>query len=125
MTTSFAPLRIRQILAGHFDGISRPTEFGPDGWYFVSENPKRSIIISAYAEDDGTEWAHASVAAIDSLPTYSDLVALHEAVWGEGYAYQCFVPAEQHVNIHENALHLWGRLDGKPVLPEFGTEGSI
>ena len=49
---------------------------------------------------------------------------MHRAVF-PGYAYQVFAPPESHVNIHGNALHLWGRADGKPILPEFGDMGTI
>jgi hypothetical protein len=34
-----------------------------------------------------------------------------------------FAPPTDHVNIHEYALHLFGRLDGTPALPDF-TAGS-
>ncbi|MCW2757013.1 MAG: hypothetical protein JWO46_759, partial [Nocardioidaceae bacterium] len=55
-----------------------------------------------------------------------DLVYLHHAVWGStGWSYQVFAPAEDHVNIHSFALHLWGHLDGSPALPNFGYMGSI
>ena len=53
------------------------------------------------------------------------LADLHAAVFGAGYAYQVFAPPSEHVNIHEFALHLWGRLDGRSALPEFGAGGSI
>lgn len=59
------------------------------------------------------------------MPTYDDLCLLHRAVFKDGYAYQVFAPPSRHVNIHQYALHLWGRSDGKPVLPEFGCEGTI
>lgn len=60
------------------------------------------------------------------MPTYDDLVMLHRAVFGlDSYAYQVFAPQRQHVNIHNFALHLWGRADGRAVLPEFGLQGSI
>ncbi len=85
--------------------------------------PPQSVIISC-AEHDGVEYLHASIAG-DELPSYAELVALHRAVFDSGYAYQVFAPPAQHVNIHECALHLWGRLDGRPVLPEFGAGGSI
>jgi hypothetical protein len=47
-------------------------------------------------------------------------------VFGDRWAYQVFAPPADHINLHNFALHLWGRLDGKPVLPDFtfGT-GSI
>jgi hypothetical protein len=36
-----------------------------------------------------------------------------------------FAPPSEHVNIHDHALHLWGRLDGARVLPDFGRFGTI
>jgi hypothetical protein len=35
------------------------------------------------------------------------------------YAYAVFPPADRYVNIHPHCLHLWARLDGSAVLPEF------
>lgn len=118
MSTSFAPLRIKKSLSAVYAGVSVPAEFGPDGFMFTTEYPKRSFIVTA-AERDGVEWVHASVAAPDETPTYRDLKYLHAAVFGDGYAYQIFVPSDRHVNIHENALHLFGRLDKRPAMPEF------
>jgi hypothetical protein len=77
-----------------------------------------SVIVSV-AEHEGSDWVHASIARSDRMPDYADLVHLHEAVFRDGYAYQCFVPDPMHVNIHGQALHLWGRHDGARVLPEF------
>lgn len=37
--------------------------------------------------------------------------------------YQVFAPPSDHVNIHNYALHLFGRLNGKPALPDF-TDGT-
>lgn len=101
-----------------------PQPFGPDGWSVVHANGTTTVIVSA-ADFDGVEYIHASIADKDSMPTYDDLCLLHRAAFGDGYAYQVFAPRSQHVNIHEHALHLWGRADGKPVLPEFGSEGTI
>jgi hypothetical protein len=123
MSTSFAPLRIRRALRDQFTGIGPPQPFGPDGWSFTGAD--RTIIVTCAPQIDGNEWVHASIAAADQPPGYAELKALHAAVFGAGYAYQCFVPATQHVNIHEHALHLWGRLDGRAVLPEFALDGSI
>lgn len=124
MSRSLDPLAVRRRLGRA--RWSAPMPFGPDGWAYRAvsvDGRQRSIIISC-AEHDGVAWVHASIAG-DTLPSYADLVELHRAVFGDGYAYQCFVPASAHVNIHPNALHLWGRLDGKPVLPEFALDGSI
>jgi hypothetical protein len=121
MTTSFNALEIRRRL-GRGDW-STPTEFGPDGWKFVHLSGEGSVIITCSDQDDGNEWVHASVAWVDRMPTYADLKWLHAAVFDDGWAYQLFVPPSDHVNIHEYALHLWGRLDGKRALPDF-TRGS-
>jgi len=128
MATSFRPLAIRQELRKHYAEVSRPKEYGPDGWHFLlrtKDGQPRSLLISA-ADHDGIEWAHASIAGSEQVPAYEELTWVHAAVFGDGYSYQCFVPRSSHVNIHEFALHLWGRLDGKPALPDFGAAyGSI
>ena len=120
---SFEPLKIRQRLSRSYgQKWTVPVEFGPDGWILRLDD--RSVIVSC-AEHDGAEWVHASMARPDELPTYNELKWLHAAVFGAGYAYQVFPPPSDHVNIHEYALHLWGRHDGSAVLPEFGAGGSI
>lgn len=71
-------------------------------------------------------WLHASISLQERMPTYEDLVMLHKAVWqDDGWSYQAFAPKSAHVNIHEFTLHLWGRPDGRPELPNFGAAGSI
>lgn len=92
------------------------------GWDSVDGTAR--VIVTA-AEHDGQEWVHASMSRVGEMPTYDDLVLLHRAVFGEGWAYQVFAPAEHHVNIHAFALHLWGRADGKPTMPNFGELGTI
>ena len=105
-----------------------PEQFGPDGWSLMARDGSASVIISCSDHpDDPHEWLHVSMARYDGrVPSYDEMCALHHAVWGDGgYAYQAHVPLDRHVNIHEHALHLWGRLDGTAVLPEFGLAGSI
>jgi hypothetical protein len=111
-------LRLRQALGRELWKV--PEDFGPDGWRLVAKDGTASVIVTV-ARHDGHEWIHASIARVDRMPTYDDLVELHHAVWGEtGFAYQVFAPRQEHVNIHEHALHLWGRLDGADVIPRFG-----
>jgi hypothetical protein len=120
--TSFAPLTIRRRLGVQDWAV--PERFGPDGWSFVDRKRKGSIIVSCDTFL-GVEWVHASIAWADHTPTYDDLKLLHAVVF-PGWAYQVFPPLSHHVNIHEYALHLWGRLDGRPALPDFaGGFGSI
>jgi hypothetical protein len=86
------------------------------------------------AADPLAEWLHASLAWEAEMPSYADLVLLHRAVFGrKRYAYQVFAPQHKHINgsvrdglpAHEHALHLWGKVNGTPVLPEFGWLGHI
>jgi hypothetical protein len=114
--TSIDGLAVRAALGRRLWGP--PTRFGPDGWSFVSLGAPGSTIVSC-AQIDGTEWLHASMAFQDWMPSYEELKALHAAVF-RGYAYEVFAPRSAHVNLHRFARHLWGRSDGRPVLPEFG-----
>lgn len=101
-----------------------PEPFG-DGWRIVRKDRRASVIVTA-GRFDGEEWIHASIARSDRMPDYADLVALHAAVWGTwGHSFQAFVPPTEHVNIHPNALHLWGRADGTRTWPDFGRHGTI
>lgn len=99
-----------------------PMSFGADGWAFHHLTGSGSVVIIC-ADHDGDDWVHASIAWRDHMPTYADLKHLHDAVFGDGWAYQVFAPPSDHVNIHQHALHLFGRLDGKPALPDF-TDGT-
>jgi hypothetical protein len=119
MTATVDGLRLRRIMGRKVWGVPEP--FGPDGWRMVSLGGRGSVIVTTSdVPGDPYEWTHASIAYQTVVPTYEELCRLKEAVWGDdGYAYQVFVPVSEHVNIHEFALHLWGRADGAPVLPEF------
>lgn len=110
---------------GSYWAAAKP--LGEDSW--VIDGSHRRVIISIdLSTEPGVPWIHASISYKNAafMPSYRDLKQLHEAVFGDGHAYQCFVPADEHVNIKGwMTLHLWGRLDGKPVLPNFGREGHI
>lgn len=117
--TNLDALGIRRRLLGGRTVWLPPQPHGPDGWSFVNRARCSSVIVSCAAHDDGDEWVHASIAHEHTMPLYEELKMLHAAVFGDGWAYQVFAPPSDHVNIHEFALHLWGRLDGKPALPDF------
>lgn len=120
MTTHFAPLKIRQRLG---QAWGPPSEFGTDGWQYRHTFERGAVIITC-SDHDGFEGeiVHASMAFVDRDPTYLEMAHLQRSVWPGGYAYMVFAPEEFHVNIHEHALHLWGRLDGKPLLPELSAD---
>lgn len=107
------------------DHWSIPIPFGPDGWRFDAKDHTGRIIVTAWDHDDGHPWIHASISRVNVMPSYEDLKLLHAAIWPNGYAYQVFVPPSEHVNIHDRALHLWGRADGTPAFPPFSFGGSI
>jgi hypothetical protein len=118
----------RSLPAGVHPAAPRPN--GPAGLYVVlldRDAHRVGSVIVTQAEHDGVEWIHASLAWTDHTPTYDDLVALKAAVFGlDRECYQVFPIETRHVNIHEHCLHLWGRADGHPTLPDFtGGTGSI
>jgi hypothetical protein len=117
-------LAIKRVLGKHW---LPPKGWADDCWWFDSHpSLGMRIIVSGWVEPDGTEWVHASISRYENvMPTYDDLKLLHQAVFREGYSYQCFVPPKENINIKDNVLHLWGRLDGKPALPDFGRFGTI
>jgi hypothetical protein len=123
MATNLDALAIRRAL-GQGDWLP-PRPMGPDGWSYLHRRSDSSVIVTC-ALFDGVEWLHASISHPDVMPSYDDLKLLHAAVFGAGWAYQVFAPPADHVNIHQRALHLFGRLDGAAALPDFtmGT-GSI
>lgn len=116
MASTINALRVRRILGR--DEWGPPKEWGPDGWAFRHLAAPASVLVTAFPGDGG-DWVHASMTRDNRVPTYDDLTTLHRAVWGDGYAYQVFAPPADHVNLHAHALHLWGRADGQPVLPDF------
>lgn len=127
-TTTINSLQIRRILGK--ESWSVPIPFGPDGWEFdgINGNVGRIFVTASdWKYDDewkGLEFLHASIARPE-MPTYDDLKLLHSAIF-KGFAYQVFSPASSHINIHNTALHLWGRVDGKPWgIPDFGVWGQI
>jgi hypothetical protein len=115
-------LKIRRRLGR--ERFTAPTEWGPDGWRYLDLCHEGSVIVSVAAFEN-TEWIHASISSSLTIPSYDDLKLLHAAVFEDRFAFQVFAPPAQHINIHSNALHLWGRLDGASPLPEFGRFGSI
>lgn len=108
----------------------RPAKpYGDEGWIIDDVLGTQRIIVSYHGVWDGAEWVHASISnreADRGLPGWADTSYLHRAVWGEGgWSYEVHPPQANHVNIHPRALHLWGRLDGKPALPDFAPNGTI
>lgn len=116
-------LELRKKLGPKRWGIAE--EFGCCGWAIRNKLGNLNILVTGDHQSDSVQWVHASISRRLEMPTYDQLKVLHAAVFGDGWAYQVFAPPAEHVNIHANALHLFGRLDGERVLPDFGRYGTI
>jgi hypothetical protein len=112
-------LAIRKSLGRETWGTPEP--YGFTGWLIRHRREHGQMLISVRTDLE-VPWLHASVAFAERMPTYGELALMHRAVFGDQHAYQVFAPNDQHVSFHEYALHLWGRLDGQPVLPEFAVQ---
>jgi hypothetical protein len=123
MTTSFAPLAIRQRLGR--ETWAAPIPYGPDGWRYDYKLERGQIFLTCSTlEGIAKEVIHASISFAGRMPSYEDMTHLHAAVWPNGYAYELFVPPRFHVNIAEHARHLWGHKDGSPMIPELSIDIS-
>jgi hypothetical protein len=123
MASTVDGLRLRAMLGR--DEWRAPVPWRPDGWAIVRQDRTANIIVTCRREHDDAEWVHASISRPHRMPDYDDLVTLHRAAFHDTWAYQVFAPRAHHINIHERTLHLWGRLDGAPVLPDFVRDGEI
>lgn len=153
MTAVVPPLAIntgyRQVLADHVQVIVEQ-QFGPagllvqllrhadpGGWGATTG----SLIVTQFSldgqrDDPAGEWLHASLAWAARTPSHDEMRMLHRAVFGRRrWAYHVHAPADRYVDGtgttpvgpgHEHALHLWGRVDGSPAMPDFvGERGHL
>ena len=107
---------IHQRLKSYGDW-EKPQAWGEDAWFILRRYFGQGIIVSLDTDSQpGVEWVHASISyqMRERIPSYSDLKMLHRVVFGDGHAYQCFVPPSEHVNITSNVLHLWGGATANP-----------
>lgn len=107
-----------------------PVPWGCCGWAVdgIASGHRARILVTAdhqtgYAAK--LQYIHASIAGHHGMPTYDDLKLLHAAVFNGGWAYQVFAPPADHINIHGRVLHLFGRVDGERMMPDFGRHGTI
>lgn len=80
-------------------------------------------IISCSRELDGQFWLHLSVSHRKRVPTWQELTWCKDIFLGDREAYQVLPPPERYVNIMPNVLHMFARIDGAAVLPDF-TQGT-
>lgn len=91
----------------------------PWGLGFALRSGGLRAIIDCGEKADGQMWLHLSVSREKWAPSHQDMTAAKLAFLGDRYAYAVWSPKDRYVNIHPFCLHLWARLDGAPVLPEF------
>jgi hypothetical protein len=77
------------------------------------------VIIDCSIKQDGNCYIHVSVSRPNRTPNHEEMKAVKNDFLGDRYAYSVWPPANKYVNIHKHCLHLWARVDGQPVLPEF------
>ena len=98
-----------------------------DGGMWLHFQSYRSIIASIAKEDDGRWWIHASIAHANQnrMPRYEELAMMKKNWIGEDHkAIMIFAEKKHHVNIRNNALHLFSCID-EDVLPEFSSMGTL
>lgn len=111
------------------DGTVRPlwSWYNPDGTALVFDCRSQGlrVMLSISRELDNHDWIHLSISRLNRLPTYEDLRDLKALFIGDDkYAYQVFPTKKDYFSspsqlIDRQVLHLWARVDGKPVLPDF------
>lgn len=82
------------------------------------------IIATAGEYDDGHEWLHVSVSRKSRIPTYDEMTRIKRDFIGDDKKAVLVLPEKKnHVNIHENCLHLF--YSAENPLPEFSGNGFI
>lgn len=97
----------------------REFRYREDGGQWLNDKRKLSVIASIAVEQDGRVWLHLSMAHPSRMPTYEELTYLKRHWAGDERKAIMVLPAKtEHVNIHQNCLHLFVCLDEDP-LPDF------
>lgn len=82
------------------------------------------VLWSMSRESDGEIWIHVSLCGRSGpkalyLPTYEDVKRVKQDFLGDAWAYQVFPDQRHYINQNPFVLHLWARMDGAAVLPDF------
>jgi len=102
------------------------TSYSEEMFAFVrSDSFKILLSIEWQNTDPETKWLHVSMSFEAKLPTYQDMKIVKSVFIGEDRtAFQIFPPIDQHINMHENTLHLFSCLT-KDIFPDFRRDGGI
>jgi hypothetical protein len=91
------------------------------------DQPTRGIRLmhSVSEEDDGEVWAHLSVSLRTwTLPEWRQLKEAQWLCYPDHAGIVVVAPKDEHVNVAE-VLHVWTKLTGPPVLPDFRKLGQV
>lgn len=93
--------------------------------FIRADGLKVIITVEWQNEEPETKWLHVSMSFKSKLPSYADMKIVKNVFIGEDQtAFQLFPPNDQHINLHENTLHLFSCLT-KDIFPDFRREGGI
>lgn len=84
-------------------------EFGHCKTYCVPYNQQKLfLVVSVDEHPNGLKWEHVSVSLKKRVPTYQEMCFVKSLCWdAEDEVIHFFPRQSEHVNIHENCLHLW------------------
>jgi len=96
---------------------------------FVVKRGKHTLIFCIVSNGHGWDaagfagkvWEHVSVSLKERTPTYEEMDYIKRLFWKDDETVmQLHVPRTDHINIHDNCLHLWRPKDGMIPLPPKG-----
>lgn len=100
--------------------LGMPSEEKNGGCYVVelknSKGKKINLFIMAAF---GEGWDHVSVSLKHRCPNWHEMEYIKRMFFKEDeVAFQLHVPAKDHINIHENVLHMWRPQDQEIPMPK-------
>jgi len=67
---------------------------------------------------DSMEWEHLSVSRQNRIPNWTEMDSMkHLFFLPEEVCFQIHPPVSEHVNIHNNCLHIWRPVSGSIYMP--------
>lgn len=100
----------------------------PQGWYsrqganygaFVVKRKGKDLrVISSGSGPECEGWEHVSVSLQSRCPTWQEMCFVKSLFWEDDETViQLHVPTDQHINQHNNCLHMWKPVDQEIPLP--------
>lgn len=110
--------------------LASTSEYGANGAFTIPYGP---VILTVIVNDATTwqesglplpAWEHVSVSLPARCPTWKEMDFIKRIFWRDDeLVLQFHVPRAQHVNLHENCLHLWKPVGVEIPLPPPSTVG--